>query len=42
MLKELVGHSVHLDVTVIYTDPYPLKQLLDEVMSKVTYHKARV
>lgn len=39
MLKEVVGHSTHIDVTDTYTDPYPLKQLLDEVISKVTFHE---
>jgi integrase len=39
ILKEVVGHSVHIDVTDTYTDPYPKKQHLDEVLSKASFHK---
>lgn len=38
-LKEVVGHSVHLDVTDNYTDPYPVKQLLEDVVSNAEFHK---
>jgi integrase len=39
MLKEVVGHSVNIDVTDLYTDPYPMKQLFDEVVSRASFHK---
>ena len=39
MLKEVIGHSVLLDVTDRYTDPYPVKQLYDEIVSQADFHK---
>jgi integrase len=39
LLKEVVGHSVHIDVTDRYTDPYPMQQLLDEIVSRADFHK---
>ncbi|MFO7559861.1 MAG: site-specific integrase, partial [Desulfobacterales bacterium] len=37
-LKEVVGHSVAKDVTDRYTETYPAKQTLKEVISKVDFH----
>lgn len=39
MLKAVVGHSTNVDVTDIYTDPYPVKQLYDEITVEVKFHR---
>ena len=39
MLKEVVGHSVNEGVTDDYTEIYPPKQLLEEIIEKVEFHK---
>lgn len=38
-LKMVVGHSIHIDVTDDYTDPYPVEQLLEDVILKAEFHK---
>lgn len=38
-LKAVIGHAINVDTTDNYTEPYPVKQLRDDIIVEAKFHE---